>query len=65
MKQKTHSGAKKRLEITGKGKIMFKKPGKKHLLFGKSKRQKRSFKKGVVVHSVDLGQAKKLLPNNV
>lgn len=40
MKQKTHSGLKKRAKITGSGKIMFQKACKNHLLSSKSKDQK-------------------------
>lgn len=41
MKQKTHSGAKKRVKVTGSGKMMFQKANKNHLLSSKSKRQKK------------------------
>jgi len=47
MKQKTHSGVKKRVKITGSGKIQFQKSCKNHLLSSKSKRQKKSFRLGV------------------
>lgn len=47
MKQKTHSGAKKRVKITGTGKMMFQKASKNHLLSSKSKRQKKSSRLGV------------------
>ncbi len=46
MKQKTHSGAKKRTKITGTGKVMFQKACKNHLLSSKSKRQKKSCRLG-------------------
>lgn len=39
MKQKTHSGLKKRTRVTGSGKLLFKKSCKNHLLSSKSKRQ--------------------------
>ena len=41
MKQKTHSATKKRVKVTGSGKMMFQKAAKNHLLSSKSKRQKR------------------------
>ena len=41
MKQKTKSAAKKRVKITGSGKIMFQKAAQNHLLSSKSKRQKK------------------------
>lgn len=48
MKQKTHSGTKKRTRVTGSGKIMFQKSCKGHLLSSKSKRQKKISTGGVV-----------------
>jgi large subunit ribosomal protein L35 len=39
-KQKSHSGAKKRIRKTGSGKIVMKRAGRNHLLLQKSKRQK-------------------------
>ena len=49
MKQKTHSGAKKRVKITGSGKMMLQKACKNHLLSSKSKRQKKSSRLGIQV----------------
>lgn len=63
MKQKSHTGAKKRIKITARGRVMFKKPCKNHLLFNKSKRQKRSFRKGVAANNSDVPKIKSLLPN--
>lgn len=40
-KQKSHSGAKKRVRKTGSGKIAFKRNSRNHLLQQKSKRQKK------------------------
>jgi len=37
-KMKTHSGAKKRFRVTGSGKIMHERSGKRHLLERKSSR---------------------------
>jgi large subunit ribosomal protein L35 len=39
MKQRTHSSTKKRVKITGTGKIMMQRSCKNHLLSSKSKRQ--------------------------
>ena len=47
MKQKTHSGLKKRTKISGSGKVLFQKSAKNHLLSSKSKRQKKSGRFGV------------------
>jgi large subunit ribosomal protein L35 len=41
MKQKTHSGAKKRFRVTGSGKIKRGKMGMRHLLANKSSKRKR------------------------
>ena len=49
MKQKTHSGLKKRVKITGSGKLKVQKSCKNHLLSSKSKRQKKSGRLGVDV----------------
>ena len=42
-KMKTHSGAKKRFRVTGSGKIMHERAGKRHLLERKSSRLTRRF----------------------
>jgi len=47
MKQKTHSGLKKRTKITGSGKVMFQKSCRNHLLSSKSARQKKVSRLGV------------------
>ena len=49
MKQKTHSGTKKRIKKTGSGKMMAQKAAKNHLLSSKSKRQKRFGRLGILV----------------
>lgn len=40
-KMKTHSGIKKRVKITGSGKVMFKSTGLRHLNMRKTKANKR------------------------
>ncbi len=47
MKQKSHSGLKKRTRITGSGKVLMRKSCKSHLLSSKSKRQKKASRLGV------------------
>lgn len=61
MKQKTHSGSKKRIKKTGSGKLMFQKAGRNHLLSSKSKRQKKVNRLGQAVPSGFVGTFKKLL----
>jgi len=51
MKQKTHSGAKKRVKQTGTGKFVVQKSCKNHLLVNKSKRQKKLNNKGKVAEA--------------
>ncbi len=47
MKQKTKSAAKKRVKLTGSGKMMLQKAAKNHLLSSKSTRQKKVSRLGV------------------
>ncbi len=61
MKKKSHSGLKKRVKITGKGKFMFSKSAKKHLLVNKSKRQKKLHQGGKVASASDSKWIAKLL----
>ena len=46
MKQKTHSGTKKRTRVTGSGKILFQRSCKNHLLSSKNKRALKSDRGG-------------------
>lgn len=62
MKLKTHSGAKKRVRITGTGKIMVDKTGKRHLLSQKSKKAKGRDKYGKVLSPANMTAAKASLP---
>ena len=62
MKQKTKSAAKKRIKVTGSGKMMFQKAGKSHLLSSKNKRQKKSNRLGQLV-SAGMAQTFKRLLN--
>ncbi|WP_103064009.1 50S ribosomal protein L35 [Actinomyces qiguomingii] len=60
-KNKTHSGAKKRFRVTGSGKLMRERAGKRHLLEVKSSRRKRRLSKDQVVAPADTRQVKRLL----
>ncbi len=65
MKSKTHSGAKKRFKVTAGGKIKFAKAAHRHLLVNKNKRQKRSFRKGVIQeHTGEIHRIKGMLRMN-
>ncbi|MDR0401401.1 MAG: 50S ribosomal protein L35 [Endomicrobium sp.] len=61
-KMKTHSGAKKRFKITGKGKVRYKKPGQRHLLIGDSGNQNRSARRPVMIVDADMRTIKKIMP---
>jgi large subunit ribosomal protein L35 len=61
MKQKSHSGAKKRVRKTGKGKFVVQKSCKNHLLVNKSKRQKKLFNKGKIAENPQQKMLSKLL----
>jgi len=62
MKLKSHSSAKKRFKVTGNGKLIARKAGKKHLLINKSKRQKKLHKSGMGLNAKDTANMKILLP---
>ena len=61
-KMKTHSGAAKRFKITGTGKVMRKKAGKRHLLSHKAAKRKRNLGGSAPVHDGEQVMAKRLLP---
>ncbi len=61
-KQKSHSGAKKRVRITGSGKYVLRRSHKKHLLLQKKKRQKR-LNSTLVVEKTEYKSLQRLLPN--
>ena len=61
MKQKTHSGAKKRFQINKKGRAQMQKAAKRHLLVNKSKGQKRLGKKKLTLSASNVKKIKKLL----
>jgi len=63
MKQKTHSGLKKRIKVRKSGTASFRKSSKNHLLDSKSKRQKKSCPSGMPIDATQMGRVKKLLPH--
>lgn len=65
MKQKTHSGAKKRVKVTGTGKFIFAHSCKRHLLSDKSKKAKGRNKYGIVAHGTNKLAAQRCLPYGV
>lgn len=62
MKLKSHSATKKRVKITGSGKIRFQKSAKQHLLINKSKRQKKKNPGGQGTTLGNERNIRKLLP---
>jgi len=60
-KQKTHSGAKKRIKVTGSGKLLREKAGKRHLLERKSSKLTRRLTGTTEVSKADTKKMKKLL----
>jgi len=60
-KNKTHSGAKKRIKITGRGKLMSQHSGMRHHLELKSSKETRSLAGRKEVAAVDVPRLKKLL----
>jgi large subunit ribosomal protein L35 len=60
-KQKTHSGAAKRFKITGSGKILFQRAGKRHLLEHKSSKTTRHLTGYEELSKPDAKTARKLL----
>ena len=60
-KNKTHKGTSKRVKVTGSGKIVREKTGKRHRLEVKSSRETRRMAGTVVVSAADAPRLKKLL----
>jgi large subunit ribosomal protein L35 len=64
-KLKTHKGVKKRIHITGSGRIMRAKGGKSHLRLAKAKRVKRQYGEMIEVHAADRAKIRRLIPYGV
>jgi large subunit ribosomal protein L35 len=60
-KQKTHKGTKKRIRLTGGGKLMRRRPFGSHLLTKKSANRKRKLRKGTTVEAQDQNKLRDLL----
>lgn len=61
---KTRSGTKKRVKITGTGKIILGQANKRHLLSNKSKKSKKRNKYGLVVSKTEVKQIRNQLPHS-
>lgn len=62
MKLKTHKGLKKRIKVTGKGKILHWRAGKSHLLSKKSQKRKRRLSLKKEFNKKDEERIRKLIP---
>ena len=60
-KMKSHSGAKKRVRVTGSGKIMMQQAGMRHNLEGKSSVRTRRLNQDATLATPDAKKIKKLL----
>jgi len=60
-KMKTHSGTKKRIKVTGSGRLRREQTNKRHLLEGKSSRRTRRLTPDADVSPADAKQVKRLL----
>ncbi len=60
-KMKTHSGAKKRLRLTGSGRVRRGKACKSHAMIGKNKRRLRRLRKNDMVDKADEKKMLRLL----
>jgi large subunit ribosomal protein L35 len=58
---KTRKSVAKRFKVTGTGKLMRQRPGKRHILTKKSSKRKRSLSKAVVVDSGQLKMYARLM----
>ena len=61
-KAKTRKAGAKRFKVTGSGKILRRKQGKRHLLQKKSRKRKRNLGKATLVSDADLKNVKANLP---
>ncbi|MGM0380618.1 MAG: 50S ribosomal protein L35 [bacterium] len=61
-KMKTRKAAAKRFKITGKGKVMYKKANKGHLLTRKNSKRKRNLRKEGKVSNADVKRIKNMMP---
>jgi len=59
---KTRKSVSKRFKITGSGRIIRRRQGKRHLLQNKNRKRKRSLGKGVLVHKTDEAAVKANMP---
>ena len=61
-KLKTHKGVAKRFKVTGTGKLMYARAGRRHLLTGKSARKMRKLRRAAEVAQVEQEKLRRLIP---
>ena len=61
-KSKTHKAISKRVKVTGTGKMLRRKQGKRHLLLNKNRKTKRNLGKAALVSESDLPRFRENLP---
>lgn len=61
-KAKTRKAVAKRFKVTGTGKVLRRKQGKRHILQKKSRKRKRNLRKVTLVSDADLKRVKENLP---
>ncbi len=61
-KIKTKRSAAKRFKVTGSGKVMFRKPGKSHILTKKTRKRKRNLRKPAVLSDAMMTQIRRMMP---
>ena len=61
-KVKTLKGVKERFKITGTGKVMVYRAGRRHLLSGKRAKQKRNLRNPIVLAERDAWKLRTLMP---
>ncbi len=61
-KAKTRKAVAKRFKVTGSGKVLRRKQGKRHLLQKKNRKRKRNLRKATLVSEADLKNVRENLP---
>ena len=61
-KQKSHSGSKKRFDITGSGRVKRAQSGKNHKTGAKPRKRKRNLRQAAMTDATNVKNMKKILP---
>ena len=61
-KMKTRRAAAKRYDLTGSGKVKYKKQGLRHILSKKSTKRKRNLRKTGILNAAETKRAHRLMP---